>query len=45
MGAATPDGDAACSGLDDDADGVEPLIFFKRGGFAGGSAGHEKVDA
>jgi len=34
VGAAAPDGDAAGSGLDDDADCVEPLVFFESCGLA-----------
>ena len=33
--AAAPDWDAPGSRLDDDANGVEPLVFFESGGLAG----------
>ena len=43
--AAAPYRNAAGSGFDDDAHRVEPLVFFERGGLAGGAAGDQKIDA
>ena len=45
VGAPSPDRDASRGGVNDDVDGVEPLVFLERRRFAGGTAGHQKIDA
>jgi len=45
MGASGPDGYASGGSIDDNADGADPLRFVEGGGFSGGSAGDDEVDA
>ena len=40
-----PDGDAPGGGIDDGAEGLDPLLLFEGGGFTGRATGDDEVDA